>query len=225
MASRVVCRNVDQRHNRDVRPLDDRLLAARVNDLQTVSLNHTAHFAPVAAVARRTGAKRHRSVDAPRVSRVLARPTGRFSASLRPRWREVTELRARAGRTGTDALRVATLKRRTPWTSVCSSPSGAASSRRASSDPQSSKGTCRRANTSAAATRSRSSATGRRRTRASDASTDAHVPASALHHTHLVMLLIPIGSPVSDPVLLGRRGAFEPFSAAPFLAILPDPTA
>ena len=41
------------------------------------------------------------------VSRALAQSTGRFSASLRPRWREVTALRARAARSGADALRVA----------------------------------------------------------------------------------------------------------------------
>lgn len=47
------------------------------------------------------------------VSRVLARSTGWFSASLRPRWREVTALRARAARSGTDALRVATHEQET----------------------------------------------------------------------------------------------------------------
>ena len=36
--------------------------------------------------------------------------------ALRPRWREVTALRARAARPGNDAHRVATLKRRTTWT-------------------------------------------------------------------------------------------------------------
>ena len=49
----------------------------------------------------------------PSVPRVLARSTGRFSAALRPRWREVTARRARAARSGTDALRVATCEQGT----------------------------------------------------------------------------------------------------------------
>jgi len=71
------------------------------------------------------------------VSRVLGRSTLRVLRALRPRWREVTALRARAPRSGTDAHRVATLKRRTPWTFQPSSPSGVASSRRVSSHPPS----------------------------------------------------------------------------------------
>ena len=53
----------------------------------------------------------------------------------------------------------------------------------------------------------------------------AGIGASVLLHTHLAMLLIPICSVVSDPVLRGRRGAFERFLATSFLPILPDPTA
>ena len=52
---------------------------------------------------------------------MLGRSTEGFSASLRPRWREVTALFARAARSGTDAHRVATLKRRTTWTFLSSS--------------------------------------------------------------------------------------------------------
>ena len=47
------------------------------------------------------------------VSRVLARSTLRVLRTLRPRWREVTALRARAARSGTDALRVATPEQET----------------------------------------------------------------------------------------------------------------
>ena len=49
-----------------------------------------------------------RSVGTVSVSRVLARSTGTGPPlPLRPRWREVTARRARAARSGTDALRVA----------------------------------------------------------------------------------------------------------------------
>ena len=54
--------------------------------------------------------------------------------ALRPRWREVTALRARAACPGTDALprRQLSLNRRSPWASKPSSPSGVESCRRAS---------------------------------------------------------------------------------------------
>ena len=58
----------------------------------------------------------------------------RVLRALRPRWREVTGLRARAACPGTDALprRQLSLNRRPPWTSIPSSPSGAGNRRRAS---------------------------------------------------------------------------------------------
>ena len=66
------------------------------------------------------------------LSRVLRRSTVAGSPlALRPRWREVTALRARAARSGTDAHRVATLKRSTTWNFQPSSPSGVASCRQA----------------------------------------------------------------------------------------------
>ena len=74
------------------------------------------------------------SVSCASVSRVLGRSTLRVLRALRPRWREVTGLRARAACPGTDALtrRQLSLNRRSPWTSKPSSPSGADSCRRAS---------------------------------------------------------------------------------------------
>ena len=85
------------------------------------------------------------SVSCASVPRVLGRSTVRVLRALRPRWREVTGLRARAACPGTDALprRQPSLNRRPPLTSIPSSPSGAESCRRASFRTRSSSATGR----------------------------------------------------------------------------------
>ena len=102
--------------------------------LTSISLSDTTG---VLLAAQTVDDTRHPSVDGPpSVPRVLDRSTpGGSPLALRPRWREVTALRARAARSGTDALRAATLNRRTTSTWNFSSPSGPASYRRHSCCP------------------------------------------------------------------------------------------
>ncbi|MDE2822531.1 MAG: hypothetical protein OXK79_03390, partial [Chloroflexota bacterium] len=73
-----------------MRLLDDRLVAARIDGLQTVLLNRAGHSLG-RQHAPRTGAKRRSSVDADQ-RRTRARTVNRDSSplALRPRWREVT---------------------------------------------------------------------------------------------------------------------------------------
>ena len=65
-------------------------------------------YLPISAYDRPRRAVNERPVGTVSVSRALARSTGTGPPlPIRPRWREVTARRARAARSGTDALRVA----------------------------------------------------------------------------------------------------------------------
>ena len=97
------------------RQLDDRSFGVRQDEINAAALSHNARFARRGCTAALDGSHNDPSpsYDPPACHACSRGQPHGSPLALRPRWREVTALRARAARSGTDALRVATPEQET----------------------------------------------------------------------------------------------------------------